>query len=61
MKTGFKIMLVVTFLFYLAIALYSVFVMEIGEVFGYLLLGTMIIGIIMTVWVLVKPPKDNKQ
>ena len=60
MKTGFKIMLVVTFLFYLTIALYSVFVMEIGEVFGYLLLGTIIIGIIMTVWVLVKPPKDNK-
>jgi hypothetical protein len=61
MKIGLKIMLVVTFLFYLAIALYSVFVMEIGEVFGYLLLGTIIIGIIMTVWVLVKPPKDNKQ
>jgi hypothetical protein len=61
MKTVFKIMLVVTFLFYLAIALSSVYVMEIGELFGYLLLGTIIIGIIMTVWVLVQPPKDNKQ
>ena len=61
MKTVFKLMLVVTFLLYLAIALSTVYIMEIGELFGYILLGTIIIGIIMTVWVLVKPPKDHEQ
>ena len=61
MKTVFKLMLVVIFLLYLAIALSTVYSMEIGELFGYILLGTIIVGIIMTAWVLVKPPKHQKQ
>ena len=61
MKKALKIILSLTVLLYLTIALYSVYTMETGEFFGYILLGVIALGIIVTIWVLVKPPQENKQ
>ena len=60
MKKALKIILSLTVLLYLTIALYSVYTMEAGELFGYILLAVIVTGIIVTIWVLVKPPQENK-
>lgn len=50
---------ILTILLYILIALQQIYVMEIGEIFGYLFWAVIVAGVIGAVWLLLKRPKKE--
>ena len=50
---------ILTILLYILIALQQIYVMEIGEIFGYLFWAVIVAGIIGAIWLLLKRPKKE--
>ena len=50
---------ILTILLYILIALQQIYVMEIGEIFGYLFWVVIAAGIIGAIWLLLKRPKKE--
>ena len=50
---------ILTILLYVLIALQQIYVMEIGEIFGYIFWGVLAAGIIGAIWLLLKRPKKE--
>jgi hypothetical protein len=50
---------ILTILLYILIALQQIYVMEIGEIFGYLFWAVIAAGIIGAIWLLLKRPKKE--
>lgn len=50
---------ILTILLYILIALQQIYVMEIGEIFGYLFWAVIVVGIIGAIWLLLKRPKKE--
>jgi hypothetical protein len=58
-KKAYLIIAVLTILLYIMIILQQIYVMEIGEVFGYIFWAIIIVGIIAVIWLLLKRPKKD--
>ena len=58
-KKAYITIAVLTIFLYMLIALQQIYVMEIGEVFGYIFYAVIAAGIIGTIWLLLKRPKKE--
>ena len=58
-KKVYLIIAVLTILLYIAIILQQTYVMEVGEVFGYVFYAVIIAGVIAVIWLLLKRPKKG--
>jgi hypothetical protein len=60
-KKVYIIILALTILLYTLIVLQQTYLMEIGEVFGYVFWAVIFAGVIAAIWLLVKSPKKETE
>ena len=58
-KKVYVTIVILTILLYVLIALQQIYVMEIGEIFGYIFWAVLTAGIIGAIWLLLKRPKKE--
>lgn len=58
-KKVYLIILAVTILLYALIVVQQMYVIEIGEFFGYIFWAVIVAGVVATVWLLLSPKKEN--
>jgi len=58
-KKIYLIAAILIVLLYAALALYKTYLAEMGEIFAYLLLAIIVSGIVATIWLYIKPPKNE--